>query len=384
MISPKIGLIFVGGFPEGDVHNSRIKNIGLAFKNQGWICDFISLYPSSYSKNNNSPFQSEWKSCKVIHIGGWYRYPKTFFSRIVQFIYCHISFLWFMIKNVRRYDILYFYTPQWSSSLLGLVLAHRLGAKTIVDYTDLHSASSYPVIHQSEESYIIKHSSALLVISDYLFSHFLDKHSNIHQLPMMINFDDFQQKNEATPFHIGYIGSFGAKDDLLLVYKALKIALRSEPRIKLVLIGNDPKPRLTEEQLKNFGIESHVIRIGRVKHSAISYQLQQCDTFIMNRTNSIFSDSGYPAKLGDYLACNRPILMSDGKGFSQDFTHKKEVFKYKQDDHEDLAKAMIYRYNNMDEMNTMAEQAFVFAKNHFDYKRVTTQIISVAVDLLKS
>lgn len=45
---------------------------------------------------------------------------------------------------------------------------------------------------------------------------------------------------------------------------------------------------------------------------------------------------------------------------------------------------MIYRYKNMDEMNTMAEQAYVFAKNHFDYKRVTTQIISVAVDLLKS
>ena len=47
---PKIGLVFIGEFPEGEVLNSRIRNIGSGFIRNYWSCDFISLYPTSFSK----------------------------------------------------------------------------------------------------------------------------------------------------------------------------------------------------------------------------------------------------------------------------------------------------------------------------------------------
>jgi glycosyltransferase involved in cell wall biosynthesis len=104
----------------------------------------------------------------------------------------------------------------------------------------------------------------------------------------------------------------------------------------------------------------------------------------MNRIKSAFSDSGYPAKLGEYLACKRPILMSDCILFSSDFQHKKEVIKYKHDDPTDLANAILYRYKNLNEMIEMADRGHLFAKDKFDSENISTKLVELATKLVES
>ena len=105
--------------------------------------------------------------------------------------------------------MLYFYTPQLISSLPGMLLSKLLGARVIIDYTDLHSANSNKFLHKLEENLMTNYSNCMLVISNFLYNHFKTQHNNIHHIPLMINFNDFNQTIESVPFNIGYIGSFG-------------------------------------------------------------------------------------------------------------------------------------------------------------------------------
>ncbi|MDG1045569.1 MAG: glycosyltransferase [Bacteroidia bacterium] len=380
----KIGLVFIGGFPEGEVHNSRIRNIGLGFIHKQWECDFISLYPTSFSKKRNNSKQKIWNNQKVVHIGGWNRYPKFYIIRFIQLIYCHLAFILFVFKNTRNYNVLYFYTPQLISSLPGMLLSKLLGVKIIIDYTDLHSANSNKLLHKIEENLMVKYSDCMFVISSFLYNHFQSRHNNIHHIPMMINFSDFRQTTESIPFNIGYIGSFGEKDGIVNILDAFAIALKNEPRLTLTLIGRDPQYMKTKELINLRGLNDYVCLKGGISHARISKELKVCDTFIMNRKKSIYSDSGYPAKLGDYLACNRPILMSDEVFFSSDFEHKREVFKYKNDDPSDLAKAILYRYDNLDEMTEISVRGHKYAKIHFNSEKISSRLVEVANQLVNN
>lgn len=380
----KIGLVFSGEFPEGEVHNSRIRNIGLGFIKENWICDFISIYPTSFSKQSNNLKQSSWKDQKIIHIGGWYRYPQSFVLRWLQIIYCHLAFIWFILFKTRKYDVLYFYTPQLVSTLPGLLLSKFIGKKIIVDYTDLHSVNKNSKWHKFEEKLIMEYADCLLVISNFLFSHFKSYQKNSFITPMMINFSEFNQSIKPIPFSIGYIGSFGEKDGIPDILDAFSIALKKEPRLTLTMIGRDPLISKTKQKIKSLGLEDYVYLVGGVNHSEIPIYLKKCDTFIMNRKKSIFSDSGYPAKLGDYLACNRPILMSDGILFSSDFNHKVEVLKYEHDNPSNLAEAILYRYNHPEEMLEMSNRGHLYAKERFDSEKISSKVVELANKLINS
>ena len=379
-----IALIFIGEFPEGEVHNSRIRNIGSGFIRNCWSCDFISLYPTSFSKKSDNLRQSIWKNQKIIHIGGWYKYPSFFVLRFIQLIYCHLAFFWFILFKIRNYDVLYFYTPQLISSLPGLVLSKLFHTKIIVDYTDLHSVNKFSRWHKFEERIILRYADCFLVISSFLLNHFRSKHENIHLIPMMVDFKEFSHTTQAIPFNIGYIGSFSEKDGIKDILEAFSIALKEEPRITLTMIGRDPQIIKTHQQIKSLGLIDHVLLTGGINHSKIATNLQKCDTFIMNRKKSDFSDSGYPAKLGEYLACKRPILMSNSILFSSDFQHKKEVLKYNHDDPTDLANAILYRYKNLNEMTEMANRGHLFAKDKFDSENISTKVVELATKLVES
>jgi len=377
-----IGLIFVGSFPEGDVHNSRIKNIGHGFIDLGWQCDFISLYPSSFSKGSSHPTQKAWRGQRIIHMGSWVQYPRWFMGRIVQLIYCQFSFCLFILTKSKQYDVLYFYTPQWVTSLTGLLLAKLLRRRIMVDYTDLHSLRPLGWWHKTEELCMVELADRLLVISDFLRNHFKDLRPNIVKIPLMINFEEFNQNHDPQPFHIGYIGSFGDKDGLSFIYKALSKAILIEPRLKLVLMGYDPNQFQTQAEIERRKLANNIDFKGRIDHDKIASTLMQCDTFVMHRNKSLFADSGFPAKLGDYLACKRPILMADDLSFSGEFTHQINVFKYENNNPQSLADAILYRYENQRQMEDIASRGYDYAKSNFDAKIVSKQVVQIAADLL--
>ena len=91
----------------------------------------------------------------------------------------------------------------------------------------------------------------------------------------------------------------------------------------------------------------------------------------MNRNDSLFAQYGYPTKLGEYFACKRAVLMSDGPGFSEDYKDRVEAIKYKVNNPQALADAIIWRYENSAEAAAIAQRGSDYAKTYFSSEVVS-------------
>lgn len=153
----------------------------------------------------------------------------------------------------------------------------------------------------------------ILAISINIDQHFKNLGAKqILRFPIMVEVERFNIDVKARKQLIGYIGSFGPKDGIDFMLRGFKQAQIKIPNLKLRLIGcNLEFPHLKKLIIK-LDLEKSIELIGKVDYEDIPRLLMECDTFIMNRTSSKYASFGYPIKLGEYFACNRPTLMSNG------------------------------------------------------------------------
>ena len=380
----KAGLFFIGEFPEGDVHASRIRNITDGLIEGSWSCDLVSMYPTRFSSDFCEDQVSDYKGQLITRIGNWGKYPATRLSRIGQLVRCHIQFILFIWKNRRTYDVQYFYTPQWISTLPGLIISKILRNTIVVDYTDLHSARNNVILHKTEEWIFFGLSDQVLVISNYLYVFFNRWKKKMTLVPLMIDFNRFKNDVERVRYSIGYIGSFGKKDGFQTILDALQLAVQENKSIHLYLIGDLTNNRDIHAAIDQKGLGKNIVLIGKVKVEEIAKRLQSCSAFIMNRDKSSFASSGYPIKLGEYLASDRPVLMSDGQSYSEEYQDGVHVLKYKQDDVKSLAGVMLHCFDKYAKSQEISKNGYSLAKEKFKTEEVSKTIVHLFNNLLKT
>ena len=298
--------------------------------------------------------------------------------RIIQIAIGHINSLGFILLNSKKYDVLYFYNPRLTDTLLAFKLATLLGRKSVVDQTELFSSKKGLKRHKWEELSVAKDSTILFVISKKLESHFANLGTvKMYLLPIMVNFERFAIERKEQTYLLGYIGSFAAKDGINTLLEAINISKKKLPKIKLRLIGYHPNNEIIERSIKKLGIEDNVEITGTVAYSEIPWLLKECDTLIMNRDASEFASFGYPIKLGEYFACRKTVLMSNTKGFSEDFEDGNQVYKYEVNDASSLANAISLRYKNQGEADAVAIRGYGYAKDFFDSKKLGEYMVNI-------
>jgi glycosyltransferase involved in cell wall biosynthesis len=103
---------------------------------------------------------------------------------------------------------------------------------------------------------------------------------------------------------VGYVGSIFPRDADLLA-RAFGIVQRSEPRTRLLLIGNCnvrvPEPLMNE---------GAVFRTGPVSYELLQQYIAACDVMLLPLRDSIANRGRWPSKIGDYLAAGRPVIAS--------------------------------------------------------------------------
>ncbi len=366
-LSKKIAIVFSGDFPEGNTKNARLKIIATELKLYNWETSFFSTYPYRFSKKLFSKQPKKWNNFPIKFFSITRIYPTFFIFRILQLALAHVVTLLWTLCCAHRYDALYYYNPRWTDTLLSLKINALLGRKCIVDQTELFSTGANPKWHKTEEITIAKSATHLLAISTKIQKHFQTlRKQNTHLFPILINTSRYENERKEQKYLMGYIGSFAAKDGVGLLLEATSQLLKKYPKLMLRLIGHNPEMDKLMEQIKNMGLEQSVEVTGTVTYKEIPWLLNECDTLLMNRDDSVFSSYGYPIKLGEYFACKKPVIMSNGPGFSEDFEHRNQVYKYQVGNAESLAEAIHYRYQNIGESDAVAKRGYDYALDYFD------------------
>jgi glycosyltransferase involved in cell wall biosynthesis len=313
---------------------------------------FISLFRSGLNANPDVvsvKYLSNDSSYLVIRIA------QRILGNLRGIVYCM-----FLSKS-----IIYFYNPRVIAGFLPMLFARIRGHLVIMDRTEIYHHRHKWLGDKISDSLTFRLAHVNFCISNYILNKAKERTTEVNELPIVVDFNRFFSKITPQQNLIGYVGTSGPKDGLELVLAGFAKALESNTKLRLRIIGPKPCYFDYDALVKELNLVDHIELTGSITHDEVPEKLLQCDTFIMNRTNSEFAKYGYPTKLGEYFACKRPVLMSNGPGFSEDYTDKVEAIKYEVDNPQALADAILWRYNNPKEAEAIAQCGYDYAKKHF-------------------
>jgi glycosyltransferase involved in cell wall biosynthesis len=383
-LKKNLAILFSGDFPEGNMHNARLKGVGGEFATLNWEVEFISIFPSRYSSSLSFEQKKEWNGSVVRYMSIGTRYFKNRLARSIQIISGHINLFVFLIIQMRRFDVFYVYSPLLTDNLWAVIILRSFGKNVVVDQTELFSSnkSNFQRVHKFEESVISKYSNILVVISEKLRDHYESSYQKSSVLiPIFVDLDRFKNTFEPTTKVLGYIGSFGPKDGVEVIIDGFNKA--KVEGLSLKLMGFCPNEDELKSYGKSLGLEDAVHFTGGLAYDEIPNELASCDTLIMNKVNNSYASYGYPWKLGEYFASERVVLMSETDGFANDFKDTVEVLKYQADNSDALASALERRYKYPELASNCISNAKTYAIDHFTSSESIVQLDTAIRELLK-
>jgi len=376
-----IVFFIVGDYPFGNKNTARIKSLIDEFTHLEYQCIICKTYPTSFSNSfENKEFELHLSS-NTVQLSYSNNYQSNKILRFFQ-ILSGITRSILKVARLNESTIVYFYNPTLFDNIFAMLVARLRGLRVVVDQTELYSIERYRLINRISEYVVAKSANLLLTISSTLYLHFQRVRSKPSiKFPIVVELKRFHTSNIERKGLIGYVGSFAEKDGVSLMLHSFQIAVTKNHNLTLRLIGDNPYQSATICKIREMNIEKWVELTGSVSFEDIPKLLNECDTFIMNRNSSKFAETGYPIKLGEYFACNRPVLMSDGPGYSEDFTHLQEAIKYKVDDAQALADAIIFRYENDTLAREVSQRGYDYAAAHFDSKKQVKKLVKILDEL---
>ena len=133
-------------------------------------------------------------------------------------------------------------------------------------------------------------------------------------LPNAVNLTDFEPENlgvDARQRHdlrgkrvVGFVGSFTFWHGVRFLIESLEAALRTDPDMHLLLVGDGPEKKATETLIAERDLGSSVTLTGRVPHTEIPSYISAMDVGVMPDSN----DFGSPMKIFEYMAMSKPVV----------------------------------------------------------------------------
>jgi glycosyltransferase involved in cell wall biosynthesis len=106
---------------------------------------------------------------------------------------------------------------------------------------------------------------------------------------------------------VGFMGTF--QRDLDIVIKSLSLLKHHLPDAYLLVIGT-PFP-WARQTARDHGIAERYLEAGRCSDELLPYYLASTDVLALPLKDNLFNQTRWPNKIGEYLACGRPVVVSD-------------------------------------------------------------------------
>ena len=230
-----------------------------------------------------------------------------------------------LLKRVDKNDVVIIYdfiNQYWALRLLGKK------TNLIVELTE------YPLFERNYEKtskirdfiytyynkrflFFLKYASLLITCSSFLQKYYSKYNNSIILIPLVVDLVEFSEvrkaKSDELGEYIAYCGSFvNNKDGLPILIDSFKLFHNTYSNVKLVLIGSGPKS--TVDSLKNiisnYGLQDSVILTGSLPHNEVCQWLAGASILALARPNNRQAEGGIPSKVGEYLACGVPCVIT--------------------------------------------------------------------------
>ena len=114
-----------------------------------------------------------------------------------------------------------------------------------------------------------------------------------------------ERKSDRKGIKVVYAGTFDLKDGVKSIIEGFLLFSNNHENAELILAGKSEQQLNYQKEYQNC---KNVIFKGYVPDLQFYEILREADVLCMCRTNSGFSNAGFPFKLGEYLATGNPVI----------------------------------------------------------------------------
>lgn len=217
----------------------------------------------------------------------------------------------------------------------------------------------------------------LIVVSPSL-GKMIYKNFNINPLyiPNIVDLEVFkyEDKEESEFFNFVSTGNLIKTKRMDLTIQAFYKAFKNNPKVTLTIFGQGPEKIKLEDLINKYNLNSQVKLMGLCSRENIAEQLKQSDCFVLASQSETFGVAYTEA-----LAIGVPVIATKCGG-PEAFVNDKNGLLIEVNNINQLVKAMIYMYNNIDQYDRKSISAEI--KNKFSPGVIVNKIINIYKECL--
>lgn len=385
-----VDFFFSGDFPEGNGSNSRLKDIALNLHSAGYHIRFNILWPSEFNNHKiNHSKGGVYRDYIHYHYLDGITRAHSKLGKFFQILLCNLLSAFDFIRRARSIRTVYLMQPALYSVFLVAVLCRLSGKRLIVEFVELNSSFFHGkrknllyYLGRAAEYIFPRLAHQLVVISSELEEYFRKSipGDKIIRIPIMVNLKRFDnERAERRKFLVSYIGSFGEKDGVKGIILAFARALQKEPRLRMRLIGYSDNYYEVKKLIAERKLSDEIEITGMVSYDELPKILKHADLFIVNRINTPYSRFGFPNKLGEYLACQSPVIATQVGDTGKMLEHEKNIYFVEAGNDEQLADAIILRYREYERFDELGKNGRIACENlfsHSNFQKLHAELVN--------
>lgn len=231
------------------------------------------------------------------------------------------------------------------------------------------------------ESFVVRNSSGVIVtsigIKNYLTKKYDIDSAKIIVMSSGVDVNFFKPKSlietreklklDLNKIYIGYVGGLYEWQGLRYVFEAINSVCSSNKSVKFLIVGSGPDFEYLDTYVKKNSLQDFVEIRTAVPHSLVPDYVNSFDICLCY-VNKFRDGATSPFKVYEYLACSKPVILSDLKSLNDEFG---KVVKYvKPESPEFLANEIISLINDKHELDRLSQTGRKFVEEDHSWKIV--------------
>ncbi|MBN1126429.1 MAG: glycosyltransferase family 4 protein, partial [Sedimentisphaerales bacterium] len=261
-------------------------------------------------------------------------------------------------------NVLFVYGYPGTDNLPMIRKARRLGYKVVFYITEdvdvqAHAADWLARIKHASERFLARrlhrYTDAVLAISGHLMTKMESICSGrvpVRFHPISIQPADYPPA--PTPFHdpvrILYGGTFAEKDGVETLIDAFDRIAEKHGHTELILTGKGSEDRMKAimDRIAGCRYPERIHYKGYIPSEDYYPFISDCDILCTIRTGSAFANTGFPFKLGEYLATGKPVIASHVSDVAEYLIDRENAMLVEPESVDALADAMEFLLSDPD------------------------------------
>lgn len=173
----------------------------------------------------------------------------------------------------------------------------------------------------------------------------------------------------------------GNKDGLENLISSMVFVTNKNKQTVLHLVGSAPEGDMVRlrNKVKTLGLCDTVIFLGKKNAEEIPSILLNSDLLVLARPDNKQAKAGFPTKLGEYLACAKPIVITITGEIPKYLKNKESAYLSKPDDIQDFADKINYALSDKN-AEKIGKEGFKIANNNFNYQLYGKKLFDLLQD----